>query len=133
MRKHHPRIVHQKVILSKIKNLDFFLIQAYFDLGGSISMGETSPMQIQNDFSSVRHGNELSPSQSRIENESEFDIPSIAIPKNINRTLFICYLSDSNTMDSSAASQIAGSSNIVQTPTKGDIQGKGMYMKWIVI
>lgn len=36
-------------------------------------------------------------------------------------------------MDSSAASQIAGSSNIVQTPTKGNIQGKGMNMESIVI
>lgn len=36
-------------------------------------------------------------------------------------------------MDSNAISQIAGSSNIVQTPTKADIQGKCMYMEWIVI
>lgn len=36
-------------------------------------------------------------------------------------------------MDSNAVSQIAGSSNIVQTPTKADIQSKSMYMKWIVI
>lgn len=42
-------------------------------------MAETSPMQIQNDFSSVRHGNELSPSQSRVDNESEFDLTVIAI------------------------------------------------------
>lgn len=40
-------------------------------------MGETSPKQIQNDFSSVRHGNELSPSQSRVDNESKFDLPSL--------------------------------------------------------
>lgn len=37
-------------------------------------MGETSPIQIQNDFSSVRHGNELSPSQSRVDNESKFEL-----------------------------------------------------------